>query len=234
MKKLILPAFMMLMIVSVVSAVRYTEDVRLRVMHLAEADPVNVWINDQPGFLDIEYGEHSEWLPAIKGWYDVKVTPATSDQALLEDRLKLNARTDYTVVALGTAEELEAVVLKDRRYRVKDDESRLRFFHAAMGVPEVDVDVKAGPDLFNNIKYGEASHFARVPAGMHVIEVYPGGSDTPIEIPVDLMGKTSYTLFVSLNEGELNTFLVEEDKPEITTFKIVTKKNSDDAIPFYS
>jgi hypothetical protein len=76
----------------------------LRFVHAAASVPaVDVWANGNPLFTSVRYGETGEptYLPVDADFYEVDVTPAGGDEAVLSLDVDLEDRRIYTVIASG-------------------------------------------------------------------------------------------------------------------------------------
>lgn len=172
---------------------------QLRIGHFSpDAPAANVIVDGDTLLTDVLFGTLGEYVEIDSGSHDVEIVPATGGDALLDATLQFDAGTDYTVLAVGMLSDIESLVLTDDRPSVGDDESRVRFVHAAPDAPAVDV-LADGAILFENVAFGAAADFATVGSGTHDIEVRPNGSgDAVLSRPgVTFDDATAYTVFAT-------------------------------------
>jgi hypothetical protein len=179
---------------------------RVRVVHASpDAPAVDVWVNDGIAFSNAPFKGITDYAPLDTGTYNVKVVPTgATEPVVIEADLALEAE-DYTVVALGTLENIEPLVLVDNNAAPAEGKAHVRFVHASPDAPAVDIAVKSGPVLFSNIAFKEIGDYLPVDAGTYDLEVRIAGTDTvALEVPgLALQARTVYTVFaMGLAGGE--------------------------------
>jgi hypothetical protein len=170
---------------------------RVRVVHLSpDAPPVDIVVNGAPAVSGLAFKEASDYAGLPAGIYDVAVTPAGANETIvLGAHLPINAGTDATVVALGTLDALDLLVLADDNTAPAFGNAKVRFVHASPDAPAVDIAVKGGPVLFANVPFKGVGDYAEVPAGAYDLEVRVAGTDT---VALELPG-------VTLEDGQIVT-----------------------------
>jgi hypothetical protein len=98
-----------------------------------------------------------------------------------------NANEAYTVAAIGTLENIQAVSFEDDLSPTPAGEARVSVFHFSPDAPAVDVKLADGTVLFSNLAFGSGVE-GTVPAGTYDIIVTPAGASEPVVI--DLPGTT--------------------------------------------
>jgi hypothetical protein len=179
---------------------------RVRVVHASpDAPAVDVWVNDSVAFSNAPFKGITDYAPLDTGTYNVKVVPTgATEPVVIEADLALEAE-DYTVVAVGTLENIEPLVLVDNNAAPAQGKAHVRFVHASPDAPAVDIAVKGGPVLFSNIAFKEVGDYLPVDAGTYDLEVRIAGTDTvALEVPgIALQELTVYTVFaMGLAGGE--------------------------------
>ena len=171
---------------------------RVRVVHASpDAPAVDVWVNDNVAFSNAPFKGITAYAPLDSGTYNVKVVPTgATEPVVIEADLTLEAK-DYTVVAVGTLENIEPLVLVDNNAAPAAGKAHVRFVHASPDAPAVDVAVKGGPILFSNVAFKEVGDYLPVDAGTYDLEVRVAGTDTvALEVPgLALQARTVYTVF---------------------------------------
>lgn len=136
----------------------------------------------------------------------MKVVPTgATEPVVIEADLSLASGADYTVVAVGTLENIEPLVLIDDNSLPAAGNAHVRFVHASPDAPAVDIAVKDGPVLFSNIAFKETGDYLPVNAGTYDLKVRLAGTDTvALDVPgVELKNGVVYTVFaMGLAGGE--------------------------------
>nr|HMQ54722.1 DUF4397 domain-containing protein [Anaerolineae bacterium] len=171
---------------------------RVRVVHASpDAPPVNVQVNGSPAFTDVPFGTVSDYTELPPATYNVSIEGAEDGTFLFSANLELQADMDYTVVAMGLAEDLSVQVYADDNALPEEGQSKVRFVHASPDAPAVDVAVRDGDTLFDSIEFGQASDYLTVDAGSYDLNVLAAGTeDVALEVPgVTLEPQTVATIF---------------------------------------
>lgn len=158
---------------------------KVRVVHASpDAPPVNVQVNGSPAFTDVPFGTVSDYTELPPATYNVSIEGAEDGTFLFSANLELQADTDYTVVAMGLAEDLSVQVYTDDNAVPEEGKSKVRFIHASPDAPAVDVAASDGATLFDGVEFGQASDYLTVDAGTYDITVLAAGtSDVALEVP---------------------------------------------------
>ncbi|MBI5512571.1 MAG: DUF4397 domain-containing protein [Deltaproteobacteria bacterium] len=140
---------------------------RVRVIHASPeplAQTVVVYLDNAPtpvipalqyrtavGYADIPVGTHTVQARLPN-------QPPTSPPALNWQTPVFEEHHTYTIVAHGLALEQPAVTFapeEDRGLAPAAGTSTVRFFHAVVGIPPVDVCLTSGASVFTNVPYGQ-------------------------------------------------------------------------------
>ena len=202
----------LLAVVSIVLALGLTvptfaqSGARVRVVHASpDAPAVDVWVNNSVAFSNAPFKGITNYAPLATGTYNVKVVPTgATEPVVINADLTLEAK-DYTVVAVGTLENIEPLVLVDNNASPAAGKAHVRFVHASPDAPAVDIAVKGGPVLFSNIAFKQVGEYLPVDAGTYDLEVRLAGTNTvALAVPgLALQARTVYTVFaMGLAGGE--------------------------------
>jgi hypothetical protein len=176
----------------------------LRALHASpDAPAVNIWVNDAPALVGVDYTQGSGFVPVIEE-NNIQVEaifpgddPLVIDlpAVVIDADLPLDYNTETTVIAvddvLGPVRPL--VITNDTDNRITDGFFRAQVVHAAQGAPEVDVFVTAfGADLTTETPVNGQGTFVafedftgqlEVPEGDYQIRITP--DDTPGTVVYD-------------------------------------------------
>jgi len=172
---------------------------RVRVVHASpDAPAVDVWVNGDVAFSNAPFKGITDYASLDPASYQVQVTPTgASTPVVIDATLDLAADTDYTVVAVGQLANIEPLVLVDNNAAPAAGKAHVRFVHASPDAPAVDIAVKGGPVLFENVAFKGVGDYLPVDAGSYDLEVRLAGTTTvALEVPgVTLDDQTVYTVF---------------------------------------
>jgi hypothetical protein len=180
---------------------------RVRVVHASpDAPAVDVWVNNAKAFTNAPFKGITQYASLDAGSYEVQVVPTgKTEPAVIKATLALKAGTDYTVVAVGKLANIEPLVLQDDNRAPAAGKAHVRFVHASPDAPAVDIAVKGGPVLFQNVAFKGVGNYLPVDAGTYDLEVRLAGTTTvALSVPgVKLEQGTVYTIFaMGLAGGE--------------------------------
>jgi hypothetical protein len=185
----------------------------VRIAHAsAVAGAVDVYLDNESVVTDASFGDVTEYMELEAGTYNLSVTEAGDEEAVVfEDNVTLDPRTP-TTVALGaevtTAETAETdettetenvtvapLMFTDNPFPPGADDSAIRVVHLSSDAPTVDVTTDNGSVvLAENVSAGNASNYTNVPAGDYTVEIR--------EATADDNGTVIATADVSLAGGE--------------------------------
>lgn len=166
------------------------ENASLRVIH-ASPDAPNVNVEGASGRLveDLAYKEASAFATLPAGTVNVRVdaiVPGGTATVIGPVDLQLSADTAYSVIAVGEAASIDALVIEEPISAVAAGSVRAQVVHGAPNAPEVDVYVTSpGADLaasapLGQFAFGEDLGPVTVPAGDYQIRVTLAGDPTTV------------------------------------------------------
>jgi hypothetical protein len=174
---------------------------RLRVLHASpDAPRVDIFVDDGRVLKGVKFTEISPYLPLPAGEYNVKVVPSSAKgdlhAAVIDADVELLPYRDYTVAAVNRLADIAPLVLLDRNFFAPRQRARVRVVHLSPDAPAVDVAVKDGPVVFDDVEYLE-SDYELVRPGRYTVEVRPAGTRRvagEFRLP-RLAGETIYSVF---------------------------------------
>ncbi|MFE8072429.1 DUF4397 domain-containing protein [Marinobacteraceae bacterium S3BR75-40.1] len=198
----------------------------LRVVHdSVDAPAVDVYLNSALAIEDLAFPNVApgadSYAPAPAGSNQVQVTAAntTADSAVIDATLTLDNGQPYTVLAVNTLSNIEALVLEDNNRSIAT-EARLRVVHGSTNAGNVDVYlVEQGAGIGNSdpaltdVPFKANSGYLSVAAGDYDIIVAPAGTGTAAIGPVS----------VSLAAGGVYTVVARDGNTDTgDTFGVIT------------
>lgn len=179
---------------------------RVRVVHASpDAPAVDVIVNNIRSFRSIPFKGITRYASFIPGRATAQVVPAGATQPVVIDAaFDLQAGVDYTIIATGRLAAIAPLVLIDDNTLPGGNRAHVRFVHASPNAPAVDIAVKGGPVLFQNIAFRQVGTYTPIPAGVYDLEVRVAGTNTvALELPqVRLSAGTVSTVYAVGLVGE--------------------------------
>jgi len=165
-------------------------DACLNVIHASpDAPAVDVYVDGAKALADLAFGAASGWVALPAGEHTVQVTATGADieTAVIDADVTLEAGAAYEVAAIGLLAEIEPQVLQVNLSEIGDEDepmARVRIIHASPDAPAVDVAVKGGDVLVENLAFPDASDYLSVPAASYDLEIRPTGTtDVALDLP---------------------------------------------------
>lgn len=190
-------------------------DACVNVIHASpDAPNVDVWVNGEPALTNVAFQEFSGWLALPAGEYHVVVTPTgeSTDQAVIDATLMLEAGIAYHVAAIGTVANIQPAVIEADLSSTTDAAARVRVIHASPDAPAVDIAITDGDVLIPGLAFGAASDYLEVPAGSYNLEVRVAGTtDVALALPATALdGNVLYDIIAvgSVADGTLTVVVV--------------------------
>ena len=197
----------------------------VRVLHgSADAPAVDVYANGNAILNDVAFGTLSPYLYVPAGTYQIQVVPAGATleegPVVIDAPLTFEDGTLTTVAATNVLAEITPQVIADAPASVAD-QAQIRVVHLSADAPKVDIAADGsdkGDNIFKNVKYGQASKYATVPAGEYDLEVRPAGQKkAAFDIPaLTLEAGKSYSAIAlgQLGDGSFTVILAEDASAE--------------------
>ena len=142
-----------------------------------DASPVDIYVNDSLLVEDLAYGVGTNFTALAAGDdRELKFVPAGGnvDDALFTTSVDLDAGKAYDVVAVGMANDLDAIFEPADLSAVPDGQVRLRFIHTAPDVDGVDMIITDGPTLFDDVGFKDTTDYETLDAGTYDIQIKQG------------------------------------------------------------
>ena len=160
---------------------------KVRVIHASpDAPAVDVLVNGERAVEGLAFQSGTGYLDLEAGDYQFQVVPAggEAEDAVIDANATLEAGTWYSVVAVGTLDSIEPLVVVDSITEPAAGQAHIKVVHASPDAPAVDVAVAGGPVLFENAPFKAATDYLPVDAGSYDLEVRPTGTeDVALAIP---------------------------------------------------
>lgn len=183
---------------------------KVRVIHASpDAPAVDVFVNGERAVEGLAFQGGTSYLDLAAGDYRFQVVPAGGEatDAVIDATATLEAGTWYSVVAVGTLDSIEPLIVVDDVTEPAAGQAHIKVVHASPDAPAVDVAVTGGPVLFENAPFTAATDYLPVDAGTYDLEIRPTGTeDVALAIPgLTLEAGTVYSAYAMglLADGSL-------------------------------
>ena len=183
---------------------------KVRVIHASpDAPAVDIFVNGDRAVEGLAFQSGTDYLELAAGDYQLQVAPAGGEaaDAVIDATATLEAGTWYSVVAVGTLDSIEPLIVVDSVTEPAAGQAHIKVIHASPDAPAVDVAVTGGPVLFENAPFKAATDYLPVDAGTYDLEVRPTGTeDVALAIPgLALEAGTVYSAYAMglLADGSL-------------------------------
>jgi len=154
------------------------DDACVRVIHASpDAPAVDVYVNGSKVVENLAFGAGTDFASLPSGNdREIQIVPTGSsvDDAIFDTKVDLGPGKAYDVVAVGMADDIDAIVENVDLSAVPEGQARVRVMHAAPDVDGVDVVVTDGPDLFTGVDFKDTTDYQVIDAGTYDIQVKQG------------------------------------------------------------
>ncbi|MDX9857288.1 MAG: DUF4397 domain-containing protein [candidate division Zixibacteria bacterium] len=188
---------------------------KLRVIHAGvDGYPIETLVGDSIKHTNVAYEGAGGYLDVGPGNRNIKVRQSGfATPPVIDTTVELGFRTDYTLLVLDSLSRMSAVVASDARATITDS-VKLRFTHAVLDMPAVDIrrDNPTGTLLFGDYAFGEVSPYLVVSNGSYVFSVVEAGTTNEVARfdATTLNTSSSYTLIAlgTANQADASPFTV--------------------------
>ncbi|HHT7190094.1 TPA: DUF4397 domain-containing protein [Bacillus cereus] len=143
----------------------------IRIFHSAPSTPaVDILVNGQKVIKNISFKQFSPYLSLIQGKYRVDIVPVGSDTPLFSAFVPIIGNHAYTLAAINSDNHLQLQPILDNTH-LPSGQSKIRFAHLSADTPVVNVDLKDGDHLFENVLFKQITDFLQVSPGTADIEI---------------------------------------------------------------
>ncbi|HET9660979.1 MAG TPA: DUF4397 domain-containing protein [Thermomicrobiales bacterium] len=153
-------------------------DACVRVIHASpDAPAVDIYVNGSKVVENLAYGAGTDFAPLPSGDdREIQIVPTGSsvDDAIFDTTVDLGPGKAYDVVAVGMADDIDAIVENVDLSAIPEGQARVRVMHAAPDVDGVDVVVTDGPELFTGVEFKDTTDYQVIDAGTYDIQVKQG------------------------------------------------------------
>jgi len=157
---------------------------RVMAVHaLSDGPAVDVLVDGVVVVPSLDYLGSTVYLTVNAGTRNVRLNLAGTTNTLAESNLFVEGDRNNTVFVAGTAANAEVVMLDDDLSAPGPGQARVRFVHASLDAPAVDLAVAGGAVVFSNAVFKDDTPFLSIASGTYDLEVRDAGTVTVL-LPV--------------------------------------------------
>lgn len=175
-----------------------TETSLVKVVHASpDAPGVDLLVDNKVAGTNLTFPNNTGYLKVNSGTRNVKVNVTGSSTTVIEANLPLMANKNYSVFAVNSVSNIEAIVLEDDLTAPASGKAHVRFIHLSPDAPSVDITLTDGTVVFGDFQFKEASAFSPLNAGTYDLQARVAGTSTvALNLPgIQLEAGKIYTVF---------------------------------------
>ncbi|QWI10964.1 DUF4397 domain-containing protein [Bacillus mycoides] len=143
----------------------------MRIFHTAPHTPaVDIIINGQKVIKNISFKQFSPYLSLVQGKYRIDIVPVGNETPIFSALVPIMGNHTYTLAAVNSDNHLQLQPILDNTH-LPSGQAKIRFAHFSPDTPVVNVNLKDGDHLFENVLFKQITDFLQVSPGTADIEV---------------------------------------------------------------
>ncbi|QWH17560.1 DUF4397 domain-containing protein [Bacillus mycoides] len=143
----------------------------MRIFHTAPHTPaVDIIINGQKVIKNISFKQFSPYLSLVQGKYRIDIVPVGSETPIFSALVPIMGNHAYTLAVVNSDNHLQLQPILDNTH-LPSGQAKIRFAHFSPDTPVVNVNLKDGDHLFENVLFKQITDFLQVSPGTADIEV---------------------------------------------------------------
>lgn len=170
----------------------------VKVVHASpDAPGVDLLVDNTIAGTNLTFPNNTGYLSVNSGTRNIKVNVTGTSTTVIEADLNLAKNVNYSVFAVNSVANIEAIVVEDDLTAPAQGKAHVRFIHLSPDAPAVDITLTDGTVVFGNKSFKESTSFTPLDAGTYNLQVRVAGTTT---VALDLPGITVeagkiYTVF---------------------------------------
>ncbi|MFC3885183.1 DUF4397 domain-containing protein [Bacillus songklensis] len=187
----------------------------VRIVHASPDTPsVDIYLNDEQVVSEASFSDVSDYLSVPEGTNTVDIyASGTKGQKdpVLSASVNVKGGMTYTLAAANTLQNLELEVLEDDM-GITRGKAKIRVSHFAPDAPAVNVGVKNGDVLFNNLAFKQTTEYKELKPNTYDLTVTTADGN---QLELDLSGtrlaeNTVYTVLAISTGDQLEALILED------------------------
>lgn len=142
-----------------------------KIFHSASNTPaVDILVNGQKVIKNISFKQFSPYLTLVQGKYRIDIVPVGNETPIFSALVPIMGNHTYTFAAINSDNHLQLQPMLDNTH-LPAGQAKIRFAHFSPDTPVVNVSLKGGDHLFENVLFKQITDFLEVSPGTADIEV---------------------------------------------------------------
>ncbi|EJQ93851.1 hypothetical protein IGW_02564 [Bacillus cereus ISP3191] len=143
----------------------------IRFFHSAANTPaVDILVNGQKVIKNISFKQFSPYLTLVQGKYRIDIVPVENETPIFSALVPIMGNHTYTFATINNDNHLQLQPMLDNTH-LPAGQAKIRFAHFSPDTPVVNVSLKDGDHLFENVLFKQITDFLEVSPGTADIEV---------------------------------------------------------------
>ncbi|WP_144611258.1 DUF4397 domain-containing protein [Bacillus cereus] len=143
----------------------------IRFFHSASNTPaVDILVNGQKVIKNISFKQFSPYLTLMQGKYRIDIVPVGNETPIFSALVPIMGNHTYTFAAINSDNHLQLQPMLDNTH-LPTGQAKIRVAHFSPDTPVVNLDLKGGDHLFENVLFKQITDFLEVSPGTADIEV---------------------------------------------------------------
>ncbi|SNT43751.1 protein of unknown function [Bacillus sp. OK838] len=149
---------------------------QVRIIHAAPTAPsFDVYLNEMRILKNFSFKENNDYSTFHPGNYQLDIYRSGQGTSILSRKVTLESGRSYTVAATWANGSLNMLTFEDHPF-VPQNEAKVRFIHLSDDLPSVDIAVKDGDVVFENLHFRKASEYLNLHPMIVDFEVRKAGT----------------------------------------------------------
>ncbi|HOJ48884.1 MAG TPA: DUF4397 domain-containing protein [Bacillota bacterium] len=194
------------------------ETAYIRLFHASpDAPAVDVYANGTLIAKGLLYKQITQYLRVPTGNYTIQVFPVDQKMnPIISATLDILPNTAQTIAAVGMLSEIMPHVIQEEFMpQIDPNKVYIRFVHLSPNTPAVDVTLRDGTKIFENVEFTESTDYIEVDPRTYAVQVRLAGTDLPILSLPSVVLKSGivnsvYTVGLLQSEPPLEALLITD------------------------
>ncbi|EOW9527050.1 DUF4397 domain-containing protein [Bacillus cytotoxicus] len=143
----------------------------MRIFHASpHAAPVDILINGQKVIKNITFQQFSPYFSFMQGQYRLDIVPLDNETPIFSALIPMLGNHSYTLAILDKDPHIQLLPMLDNTH-LPSGQAKIRFAHFSPDTSVVNVSLKNGDHLFENVLFKQVTDYLQVSPGTADIEI---------------------------------------------------------------
>ncbi|PEB51045.1 hypothetical protein CON65_10095 [Bacillus pseudomycoides] len=143
----------------------------IRIFHASShTPPIDILVNGQRVIKNISFKQLSPYFSLAQGQYRIDIVPVDNETPIFSALVPMMGNHSYTLAVLGNNSHIQLQPMLDNTH-LPSGQAKIRFAHLSPDTPVVNVSLKDGDHLFENVLFKQITDYLQVSPGTADIEI---------------------------------------------------------------